>query len=450
MPYLNEHAARLMDPNRFDPNSFRRENDKFGEGIHAIFGKFKGEKAMTLQAIRFDAKKFTAEEARSWLKEHEYEPLEFEEATAEKSMHYFMPLVKVDIAKREVWGIAAIEEPDQSGEIMDYSRSKPHFIAWSESIRKASKGKSLGNVRDSHTTKAIGKVIVLEPNDELKAFRVGVKVVDDNGWEKVIDGVYTGFSIGGKYGDRWPDPIHKGLIRYEAIPTELSLVDVPCIPGATFEVIKADGVVVHRMLSKEKPMTRRERIIQLLKEADKLNDEDLAVLMGKLEQIFNESDDAESNIDGTEEGRAVEEQLESELTSEKVREIVFAVLEELGFVQRVGEQMAMTTNLGDLSKSITGQDAKIVALNKALDEFKSQIIGDLAKLAIQVEELSKRGSTGPVIRELGALAPDTAAALQKAQVMKAILNDIADPLVRQAMQNEITRLEIKALQSNKQ
>jgi len=49
MPYPNEHAARLIDPDKFDADSFRRENDKFGAGIHAIFGKLKGEDSMTFQ-----------------------------------------------------------------------------------------------------------------------------------------------------------------------------------------------------------------------------------------------------------------------------------------------------------------------------------------------------------------------------------------------------------------
>ncbi|GIV62996.1 MAG: hypothetical protein KatS3mg045_0335 [Bellilinea sp.] len=123
MPYPNEHAARLVDPDRFYADSFRRVNDKFGEGVHAIFGKLKGKESMSLQAIRFDAEKFTAEEARQWLKAHDYEPITFEEAEgekAEKGLSYFMPLQKVIEAKREVWGVAAIEQPDQSGEIMDY------------------------------------------------------------------------------------------------------------------------------------------------------------------------------------------------------------------------------------------------------------------------------------------------------------------------------------------
>ena len=80
MPYPNEHAARLIEPSKFEPDSFRRENDKFGKGIHAIFGKLKGEDSMTLQTLRFDSKEFTEEQAKEWLDEHDYSPIDFEPA----------------------------------------------------------------------------------------------------------------------------------------------------------------------------------------------------------------------------------------------------------------------------------------------------------------------------------------------------------------------------------
>ena len=43
---------------------------------------------------------------------------------------------------------------------------------------------------------------------------------------------------------RWPDP-DTSLVRYTAEPHEISLVDLPCLPDATFEVVK-DGVVEKR------------------------------------------------------------------------------------------------------------------------------------------------------------------------------------------------------------
>lgn len=153
----------------------------------------------------------------------------------------FVPLAKVDVARREVWGWAAEESPDKSNEIMDYAASKPFFEAWSASFAKATDGKSLGNVRSMHGNIAAGKLVHFEPQDAAKKIYVGAHIVDDGEWAKVEKGVYTGFSIGGKYAKRWADPDKPELKRYAADPSEISLVDNPCMYGATFEVVKADG-----------------------------------------------------------------------------------------------------------------------------------------------------------------------------------------------------------------
>lgn len=83
-PYPNEHAARIADPSRFD--SFRRSNDRGGAGIDFIFGIIESEDRSELQSIRFKLSRYTASEARQWLRDNEYEPLEFEPATNEKAM----------------------------------------------------------------------------------------------------------------------------------------------------------------------------------------------------------------------------------------------------------------------------------------------------------------------------------------------------------------------------
>lgn len=155
-------------------------------------------------------------------------------------MNFFVPITKVDTVKREVWGVAAEEAPDKSGEVMDYALSKPNFVEWSTDISKATDGKSVGNLRSMHTNIAAGKLIDMSFDDSAKKVLVGARVVDDQEWRKVTEGVYTGFSIGGSYGKRWVD---NGLIRYEAKPVEVSLVDNPCMYGAQFSVIKADGEI---------------------------------------------------------------------------------------------------------------------------------------------------------------------------------------------------------------
>jgi hypothetical protein len=156
----------------------------------------------------------------------------------------FLPLTKVDIDERMVHGVATAEAPDRAGEICDYDSTKPFFETWSAGAREASGGKSLGAVRAMHSRIAAGKLTDIAFDDEGKRILVAAKIVDDDEWQKVVEGVYTGFSQGGRYVKRWNDP-ETGMTRYTADPTEISLVDVPCLPGATFEVVK-DGVVEKR------------------------------------------------------------------------------------------------------------------------------------------------------------------------------------------------------------
>jgi len=158
-------------------------------------------------------------------------------------MKLFAQIRKVDEAKRLVFGRAAEEAVDKADEIMDYASSRPHFEKWSADIAADTDGKSLGNVRAMHGKVAAGKLTGIDFSDSDRAVDVCAKVVDDNEWNKVLEGVYTGFSIGGSYSNRKVEKIDdRSITRYTAIPTEISLVDRPCMPGAKFfEVQKADG-----------------------------------------------------------------------------------------------------------------------------------------------------------------------------------------------------------------
>lgn len=153
-------------------------------------------------------------------------------------MSLFIPLSKADASRRLVYGHID-ETPDRSGEVFDYPSSKPHFAAWSDEARKATGGKSLGNIRAMHGAVAAGKVVDLAFDDARKSIEVCAHIVDDDEWKKVEQGVYTGFSPGGRYLKRWADG---GYTRYTAAPSEISIVDLPCIPSAGFTMVKADGM----------------------------------------------------------------------------------------------------------------------------------------------------------------------------------------------------------------
>jgi hypothetical protein len=160
----------------------------------------------------------------------------------------FIPFVKVDSVRREVSGIVTAERPDKDLEVCDYFKSKPYYQKWSEEFNKATEGKSFGNLRAMHGLEAVGKAV--EPihfDDNEKEIVMTFKVVDDVAWKKVDERVYTGFSQGGrKIGEMERDAVHKGCMRYVASPSEISLVDNPCLPDAHFAYVKSDGSVEMR------------------------------------------------------------------------------------------------------------------------------------------------------------------------------------------------------------
>lgn len=153
-------------------------------------------------------------------------------------LRVFVPIRKVDEENRLVYGTITEEVMDKSGEVMDYASSKPLFEKWSQGIASATDGKSLGNVRVMHTAKAAGKLTDIVFLDEDRRIEAAAKIVDDDEWEKVKEGVYTGFSIGGRYAKRWKDG---DVQRFTADPVEVSLVDNPCVPTAHFSMVKANG-----------------------------------------------------------------------------------------------------------------------------------------------------------------------------------------------------------------
>lgn len=157
------------------------------------------------------------------------------------SLNLFIPITKIDAQKRLVYGTLTEEVPDKSGEIIDYATTKTAYQKWSDEASERSKGKSKGNLRAMHGSVAAGRFEEIVFDDDNKRIEGVAKVVDDDEWTKVLEGVYTGFSHGGEYAKRWKDPEQPHLTRYTPELAEVSLVDNPCCPTATFEFVKEDG-----------------------------------------------------------------------------------------------------------------------------------------------------------------------------------------------------------------
>jgi hypothetical protein len=182
--------------------------------------------------------------------------------------------------------------------VFDYASSKPNIEAWSDGIAKASDGRSRGNIRAQHGRNACGKLVDIRFDDDLRTVGFVAKIVDDDEWRKVEEGVYTGFSPGGRYARRWQDGAVK---RYTADIRELSIVDVPCNPAATFTMIKADGAEesVHFALAKayepgnEATLERADALATAAGKPGRRND---FVAKARAELIAENSDEALSRM----------------------------------------------------------------------------------------------------------------------------------------------------------
>jgi hypothetical protein len=158
-----------------------------------------------------------------------------------------MPLTKVDEGRRIVSGFASLDNLDKQMDIVTTEASMNAFA------------KFRGNIREMHQPSAIGKMVSFKEekyfDPESKKFYKGVYVSAyiskgaQDAWEKVLDGTYTGFSIGGRMNE-WDDAYDEKadaqiriIKEYDLI--ELSLVDSPANQFASImSVQKVDGVDV--------------------------------------------------------------------------------------------------------------------------------------------------------------------------------------------------------------
>jgi hypothetical protein len=160
----------------------------------------------------------------------------------QKSFSAYLPFSKIEEqpdGSVMVWGRATQEIRDAAGEIMDYASSVPLFQRRSQETLDRSNGQNAFPLRAMHQPIAAGKVVQLDCIDDEKAIDICSHVVDENEVKKVKAGVYTGYSVGGKYAARWPDRDGKS-VRYTADPREISLVDAPAVPTARFTLFKAE------------------------------------------------------------------------------------------------------------------------------------------------------------------------------------------------------------------
>jgi hypothetical protein len=109
----------------------------------------------------------------------------------------------------------------------------------------------IGNIREMHASKAVGKATEMEQTGT--GFVVQAKVVDEQAAKMVEEGVYTGFSVGIKGARVVKDASAPGGRIVDGQIVEVSLVDRPANPSCVIEIAKSvDGELVKGVAVDEK------------------------------------------------------------------------------------------------------------------------------------------------------------------------------------------------------
>jgi hypothetical protein len=155
-----------------------------------------------------------------------------------------------EVPTRIVSGIMTDETVDLDGEIVDYDSAKKAAAEWF---------RDWANVREQHSSNAIGTGIAMITDDVKKEIRTTVEVVDPLAITKIDKGVLKGQSVGLKGARKIADAAApKGrLVGFSQV--EDSLVDRPSNPTAKFAVVK---------MAKDGSMEIGEALIAKLASAD--------------------------------------------------------------------------------------------------------------------------------------------------------------------------------------
>lgn len=169
------------------------------------------------------------------------------------NLHLNVPFSKVNKEERLVSGYATLDNVDRQGDVVTAEASKDAF------------SRARGNIREMHGTSAVGRMVDFREDNfydtDTEKFYTGIYVTAyiskgaQDAWEKVLDGTYSGFSIGGNITDaetQWVKDAGANVRfvkSYDLI--ELSLVDNPANQFANvFSIQKSDtGTMVKGMIA---------------------------------------------------------------------------------------------------------------------------------------------------------------------------------------------------------
>jgi len=362
-------------------------------------------------------------------------------------MKIFATITKVDEDKRMVYGYASTEALDSQGERVSKDAIES---ALPEYMRFA-------NIREMHQPSAVG--VAKDASVDDKGLYLSVKVVDESAWQKVKEGVYKGFSIGGRMVEKVGDIITNLKL------SEISLVDRPANPEAVFEMWKSaekkpsdkaddsdidkfvalldqhgiDIVKAHEIVAKSMTAIEKQEDKPAEKPAEPAPAEPaaapeikkgmytVAMLAGILDQlnVLKEMTEYEAESEG--DMSPVPEQLKSnvEALAATLRAMVSEETAELT------APMAMSEKIGDLEKSETdkaGDIDKAGARNSSADQTRVQKMHDMATelgaacssgKSVETEDLKKSDDIKKLSESLAKLEGENAELKKRVETLEA-------------------------------
>jgi len=268
------------------------------------------------------------------------------------SFQKFIEITKIDDEERMVFGYASTPTLDSQGEVVSLEAIKgalPEYMRFP-------------TIREMHTTNAVGTTKTAQVDD--RGLFIGAKVVDDNAWKKVKEGVFRGFSIGGRIKQKIDETIQSLAL------TEISLVDVPANREAVITLFKSDS-------------TNKNDIVKV---GIDYKDQYLKMLSKYTLELKKEVNNVAKKDDKKEVEEIVEETIEETVVEEEATEEV--VVEE-AVVAETEEEETEEEAVEDDAEDAVEDDADDSTDGVVVDEAKqvSEQIADLEKIESKISKL---------------------------------------------------------------
>ena len=168
-------------------------------------GRLKSRDQLAVQSIRFDASTWTPAQAKAWLESEDYSIANFEPAVS-KSWSVAVPISKLATEQQLAFGWASVIADESGAAVIDHQEDR---ISIPELEKAAYEYvQSSRQSTEMHDKLGVAELIescMITPekreamgmNEGITGWWVGFRVIDSEVWEKVKDGTYSEFSIGG-------------------------------------------------------------------------------------------------------------------------------------------------------------------------------------------------------------------------------------------------------------